>query len=417
MSTGGISPPMLLHVMASAKRMKTRVLPPSRFRFDRREIGGAFGDIGTDLPLLAGMVLLCGFDAAGVLIFFGAAQLFSACVYGIPMPVQPLKVVAALAIAQQLPAGLIQGAGLSVGIIMLALVLTGMVSRLNAIIPGPVILGLQFGLGLKLIQVAAGYAGSEGLWGMLLALIGGLLVILLRNNRRCPPALLVIGLGMLYAMAAGVLVPGDLLGNAGFVLPSLQAPVRGDVLQGFLLLGIAQIPISLGNSIFATGQIAADLYPDRSAPIRKIGLTYALMNLISPFFGGIPVCHGSGGMLGMHFFGARTGGAPFIYGMFFLLAGLCFSGAFASMVHAFPLPVLGVLLFFEGLALVNRLRETFQERISLATAFWVGIAGIVLPYGFLIAMLFGSMAYFLVMKQSAWWLSPKQPGEVIHPRI
>jgi hypothetical protein len=87
------------------------------------------------------------------------------------------------------------------------------------------------------------------------------------------------------------------------------------------------------------------------------------------------------------------------------------------MVHAFPLPVLGVLLFFEGLALVNRLRETFQERISLATAFWVGIAGILLPYGYLIAMLFGSMAYFLVMKQSAWWLSPKQPGEVIHPRI
>jgi hypothetical protein len=50
-----------------------------RFRFDRNELAGAFGDIGTDLPLIVGMIVAAGLDAASVLIMFGLMQYATAC--------------------------------------------------------------------------------------------------------------------------------------------------------------------------------------------------------------------------------------------------------------------------------------------------------------------------------------------------
>ena len=38
------------------------------FRLDRNELAGAFGGIGTDLPLLIGMTVAAGLKGAGVLI-------------------------------------------------------------------------------------------------------------------------------------------------------------------------------------------------------------------------------------------------------------------------------------------------------------------------------------------------------------
>ena len=65
-----------------------------RLRFDHHEVAGAFGDIGTDLPLLVGLIAFCGLDAASVCIVFGVLQVATGFIYGIPMPVQPLKAMA-----------------------------------------------------------------------------------------------------------------------------------------------------------------------------------------------------------------------------------------------------------------------------------------------------------------------------------
>ena len=65
-------------------------------RFDRNELAGAFGDIGSDLPLIVGVILAAHLDSASALILFGAMQILTALRYRMPMPVQPLKAVAAL---------------------------------------------------------------------------------------------------------------------------------------------------------------------------------------------------------------------------------------------------------------------------------------------------------------------------------
>ncbi|WP_371756232.1 putative sulfate/molybdate transporter, partial [Ferviditalea candida] len=123
-------------------------------KFDRNEFAGAFGDIGTDLPLLIGMIVAAGLNSASALIMFGVMQIFTALRYRMPMPVQPLKAMAAIVITQKLSGNILYGGGLAVGILMLLLTLTGLIDWIARIVPKVVIRGMQLGLGLQLATLS-----------------------------------------------------------------------------------------------------------------------------------------------------------------------------------------------------------------------------------------------------------------------
>lgn len=367
---------------------------PSRFRFDRNELAGAFGDIGTDLPLLAGMILAAGLDAAGVLILFGVMQWLTAARYGIPMAVQPLKAMAVIVITQQIAGPVLYGAGLAIGATMLLLAATGALTWLARVVPRAVVRGLQLGLGLQLALLALReYIPGAGRPGLFLAGAGFVITLPLLGNRRFPPALLIIGLGVVYAFAYDV-DAAQLATGAGFALPEFQVPGWEAIATGFVLLALPQIPLSLGNSLLATQQIASDLFPARRVSVRQLGFTYAAMNLVSPWFGGVPVCHGSGGLAGHYTFGARTGGSLLIYGSLYVVAGLFFAGTFALLVRVFPLPMLGVLLFFEAMALMLLVRDQVGRRVDLGVAVMVAVIAALLPYGYVIAMVTGTALWY-----------------------
>lgn len=372
-------------------------------KFNRRELSGAFGDIGTDLPLLAGLVAVCGMDAAGVLVVFGAMQVSSGLFYGMPMPVQPLKVIAALAIAGGISASVIHGAGLAIGVIMLAFTSTGLLERLRLLVPKPAIRGIQVGLGVKLGWLALSrFLPSLGWNGWILAAICGIFVVALLGSRKCPPALPVVALGCIYA----VFLQTDTFawgGRLSLSLPTLGYPSLGEIATGFLLLTLPQIPLSLGNSLLATHQMTEDLFPERGIRIRTIGYTYSVFNLVAPFVGGVPVCHGSGGIAGHHVFGGRTGGAVVVYGAIFLIVGLTGLGEF---LDAFPLPVLGVLLLTKGIALTGFARDMLANRQDLAVALLVAAVAVIVPYGFAIGLIAGTV----LAKLTAVW------GSFVKPR-
>ncbi|MEQ1730374.1 MAG: putative sulfate/molybdate transporter, partial [Vicinamibacterales bacterium] len=136
--------------------------PFPRLRFDRHEFAGAFGDIGTDLPLLIALIATCGLDAASVCIMFGVLQIATGVLYGIPMPVQPLKAMAAIMLAQKLSAGTLAGGGLVIGVAMLFLAVTGLLDWLVRVVPKEVVRGIQLGLGITLATLALKYASGAG---------------------------------------------------------------------------------------------------------------------------------------------------------------------------------------------------------------------------------------------------------------
>jgi MFS superfamily sulfate permease-like transporter len=119
------------------------------------------------------------------------------------------------------------------------------------------------------------------------------------------------------------------------------------------------------------------------------------MNLINPWFGGVPTCHGSGGMAGHYAFGGRTGGSVVLYGSLLLLIGLFAGGGFEHVVKAFPLPMLGVILLFEALAIFWLVRDIAPSRTEFPIAVLVGLIAVGLPYGYLIGLVIGTALAYL----------------------
>jgi hypothetical protein len=369
-------------------------LPP--IRFDRNELAGAFGDIGTDLPLVVGVALAANLDGTSVLVMFGLMQILTGLRYRIPMPVQPLKAMAAIVIAQKVGGPVLYGAGLAIGATMLILSVTGLIDLLARIVPKSVVRGIQFGLGMQLATLALKeYVPSDGGSGYFATIVAFILAVIFLGNRKYPAALFLVVGGFVYAFAFK-LQAATIVQGFGFGLPKVHIPEWRDIFTGFFLLALPQIPLSLGNSILATRQVAEDLFPGRPLTIRQISLTYALMNLANPFLGGIPTCHGSGGVAGHYAFGARTGGSVIIEGGLYLILGLLFGRGFDAVVGVFPLPVLGVILLFEGLALMLLVRDLSASKSELTVVLLVGLIAVGLPYGYLIGMIVGvAIAYLL----------------------
>ncbi len=373
----------------------------SRIRLDRNELSGAFGDIGTDFPLLVGMILAAGLDAPSVLIIFGAMQVITGLTYGMPMPVQPLKAMAVIVITQKLAPNVLYGGGLAIGIVMLLLTLTGLIGWVARIVPKSVVRGVQFGLGMQLASLALrDYVTSDGWPGYALAFLAFALTLALLGNRRFPPAPFIILLGVAYALLFKL--DGGAFSHAvGISLPQLHTPQWADVLTGFLILALPQLPLSLGNSILASQRVADDLFPEKKVTVRKISLTYSLMNLVSPFFGGVPTCHGSGGIAGHYAFGGRTGGSVVIYGALYLTLGLFFGGGFQFAVKLFPLPVLGVILLFEALALMKLVRDMLSSAADFFIVLLVGLIAFGLPYGYVIGVFLGTVMTYVMKDRLA----------------
>lgn len=367
-------------------------------RFDRNELAGAFGDLGTVFPLIAGMILVSGLDAASVLVMFGALLMLTGLIYGLPMPVQPLKAMAVIVITQKLTANILYGGGLAIGILMLVLMASGLLDWVSRVIPKSVVRGIQFGLGLQLAFLALRtYIPSAGIPGYALAAAGFALTLALYGNRRYPPALFVIILGVAYALLYQ-LDAGTFERSFGFALPRMSVPSLKDVLAGFVVLALPQLPLSLGNSILATRQVVEDCFPGRQISVRKIGLTYAVMNLVNPFFGGVPTCHGSGGMAGHYTFGARTGGSVIIAGALYLSLGMFFSGGFRELIQLFPQPVLGIILAFEGVALMRLTRDMTSSPGDFTVVLLVGLIALGLPYGYVIGLVVGTLVAYLARR-------------------
>ncbi|GBC76659.1 Guanine/hypoxanthine permease GhxP [bacterium HR08] len=384
-------------------------------RFDRNEWAGAFGDLGTDFPLVVGVTLAAGLDSTSALTMFGLMQILTGLWYRLPMPVQPLKAMAALVITQKISGSVLYGAGLAIGALMLLLSISGVVDWLARIVPKSVVRGIQFGLGLQLAILALReYVQADGPRGLTLAVVGFLLTVVLLGNRKYPAALFLVLIGLAYSLTFEV-PTSALVEGLGVGWPKFHVPGWSDILAGFLILALPQIPLSLGNSILATRQVLDDLFPERRITVRQIGMTYALMNLVNPFFGGIPTCHGSGGVAGHYTFGARTGGSVIIEGALYMLLGLFFGRGFDMIVKVFPLPILGVILFFEGLALMRLVRDSAASASDLTIILLVGLFAVGLPYGFLIGMLAG-VALASLMKRGILTLGIREPESASVPR-
>ena len=361
--------------------------------YNKMEFAGAFGDLGTLIPFVVGYITINKMDPLGILVAFGLFKIFAGLYFRTPFPIQPMKAIGGMAISHpgMITSGMIWGAGIFTGIFWLVMGLTGAITWIEKITTKPVVRGIMLGLGLSFI--------TEGLVMMkeqhLLAIGGIVITFLLLSSKRFPAMLCLLGYGIVMAVIQRPELIQELSHlSMRFRLPELTIGKISwkELLSGFVILGIPQAPLTLGNAIIGTVAENNTHFPDRKVTAKTISIDHGVMNLISTSIGGIPMCHGAGGMAGHIRFGARTGGALVILGLIVLLTGLFLSDSVALLFQFFPRSILGIILFFAGLELALVIRDIKLKKenlyvliVTAGIAMWnMGVAylaGLVLYYG------------------------------------
>jgi MFS superfamily sulfate permease-like transporter len=349
------------------------------FEFNLRELAGSMGDFGTLFPLAIGYFAVNKMDPSGLLVMLGIANIVTGLVYRLPMPLQPMKVLAVVAIAQKWPTPRIYASGVATGVIWLILSFTGLIQKLAAITPRSIVRGIQIALGIML--AIEGFKMISTGW--ILGAISIAIVLVLRTNKYAPAAivLMVMGIGIMS-------FNGELSGGLkpGFTIPSITLFKPIDLWDGLVLAGFAQLPLTATNAVIATSALLKDYFPSKPVSEKKLALNMGIMNVTLPFFGGMPMCHGAGGLAGQYFFGARTGGTNIIEGIIEISLGLFLAGSIATLFALFPMSIIGSMMFLAGIQLTKFITDIRRNELIIM-ALTAGVSLLAnMAVGFVVAM-------------------------------
>ncbi|XWS73046.1 hypothetical protein CRYUN_Cryun02cG0092000 [Craigia yunnanensis] len=355
------------------------------------ELNGAMGDLGTYIPIVLALTLAKDLNLGTTLIFTGLYNIVTGAIYGVPMPVQPMKSIAVVAISDGSDFNIpeIMAAGICTGAILLVLGATGLMQLVYKLIPLSVVRGIQLSQGLsfamtsvKYIRKVQDFSKSKsqgnrhwlGLDGLILAIFCACFILVVngageernegeanvdeeRNMRRkrirkimatIPSAFIIFLLGVVLAFIRRPKVVND---------------------------------IKFGPSSMKVVQITSHAW--------KEGFIKGLMNLVGCWFGAMPCCHGAGGLAGQYKFGGRSGGCVAILGAAKMILGLVLGTSLVTISPQFPVGLLGVLLLFAGIELAMTCRDmnSKEESFVMLICTAVSLVGSSAALGFVCGIL------------------------------
>lgn len=351
------------------------------------EISGSLGDLGTLIPLLVALARQRSVFLAPALFWGGAANVLTGIAWDVPMCVQPMKSIAAVALAEGLTQSQVSAAGMWMGIFMTFLGVTGLIDFVNRIIPSTVVSGLQMGVGINLAMHGIGLL-TKLTWvgeadSILLAVLVSLLSLyFLREtstaNRPHPVGVYLVVVGLLLAIVKLIqteqLSSINILGGSPIAIWTLSDITSEDWLKGLTEGAIPQLPLTTLNSVISVCCLANSLYPSKTAISRKeVAVSVGIMNLICCPLGAMPSCHGAGGLAGQHKFGARHGASVVFLGIQKMLLAIIFGASALTLLDALPNAILGVMLAITGqelattgLLLLTEEKEKIRQRTVVA---------------------------------------------------
>ena len=317
-----------------------------------RELAGGVGDWGLLIPISIALVALNGLDATIVFAGVGVTYVATALAFRVPVPVQPLKAFAAGAIALGLSAETLAAGALLMAVVMVVLAITGLAGWLAARFPVVLVRGIQAAVALLLGKAAVELA-LDGNWAGMPAidpaLSAGLaavacLVLLVAARGRVPASLIVLGAGV----AIGVAVAGVPDIGFGPQAPTLALPDSAAFGVALTSLVITQIPLTFGNSIVATVDAEREYFGASAGRVtpRRLAASIAGANTFAGLFGGLPVCHGAGGVTAHHKLGARTWRATALAGGILIATSLAFGASLPDLMRLIPPGALAGMLMF-----------------------------------------------------------------------
>lgn len=392
------------------------MIDSNKYQFNRLEFAGSLGDLGTLLPLAIGMIMINGMEPLGVFFTIGLFYILCGLYYGITVPVQPMKVIGAYAIATALPVSQIMVSGALMSLILLIAGITGLITVIGRYIPKSVVRGVQLSTGALLMaqgvklmwgtstyQIIRGaaepYLSVQNLGpipiGVIIGAVGVVVTLLMIDNKRIPAGFLIVFGGIVLGLIFGNHEYSDGM-HIRINLPSLFPtgfPVAADFMPALLLLVVPQTPMTVGNAVIAYADLSKEYFGKASKRVtyRNTCISMAIGNFLSFVLGGIPLCHGAGGLAAHYRFGARTAGSNIIIGLIFLILAVLLGKHILAVLTLLPMSILGVLLLYAGSQLAMTMIDLQSRKdlfvalvmlgITLASNLAAGfIIGIILAY-------------------------------------
>jgi MFS superfamily sulfate permease-like transporter len=335
-----------------------------------------------------------------VLVGFALFYIATGLYYRLPVPVQPMKAVAAMLLTTQVSSQSLVASGVMIGIIMLFLGVSGWINRAANLVPGSVLSGLQLGLGMLLAWMSLDLIATSLPTGLITLAV---LVAALRFFPQSPAALL----GIIGALATGLL-----LGAPGVQLAmEVPAAAAADDLSiidqwqwGLSALVLPQLALTITNAVVLTALVVGDYFHDQAHRVTpaRLSVSTGLANLCLVPFGALPMCHGAGGVAAHYRFGARTGLAPVVLGLGLLVIAFVPGGL--SAIEAIPAAGLGALL------LVAAVELGFSRRLRVAKPSCWPVIGITALITFWADPFFGFLAGVAAETFRAAWLRGRFNG-------
>ena len=316
-----------------------------RVKISLKEVTGSIGDLSTFLPLAIGLTVVNGVNATSLFLSAGLLYIATGLYYGLPVPVQPLKATSAIAIAMAVPPETIAATALFIGILLLAVSLLSFQGLFSMLFPRPIVRGIQLGLSVLLVKAGLKAILQPGPWH---AGVG---------NLPAPDSL-----QALSSLATG------------WIPPEWGVPYHADLYTVIVLL-LPQVPLTFANSMAATTDAARSYFGERAerVTLRSLATSLGLANFAAGLIGGMPMCHGSGGLTAHYRFGAKTGGANLIIGTLFVTLALFFGKSIPALFSLLPASALGVALVYVGVQHARLVRDVAEIPRELAVALGIGI--------------------------------------------
>ena len=385
--------------------MRAAASSDRRPRFDRHELAGGLGDSGLLIPLAVAMITLNGINATAAFVLVGAAYVGTAVYFRVPVPVQPLKAFAAAAIALDLGPEVIAAGALLMAAAMALLAASGLAGWLAARFPLVLVRGIQAAVALLLAKAAIELA-ERGNWeglpaiapvaSVAMALAACLVLLAARRSQLLPGSLVVLGAGVIVGLAVGGLPTGVDLGPEPVALAVPDGAAFGTALTALV---IAQLPLTFGNSIVATADAERSYFGARASRVRpnRLAASIGTWNLAAGLAGGLPMCHGAGGVTAHYKLGARTAAATLSAGVIFAALGLALGDSLPALLQVLAPGALAGMLLFVAIqhALLAASLERATERVIAA-----GVGAVTVATGNL-AIGFGVGALVLLVR-GAW---------------
>jgi len=359
-------------------------------KFNLKEFGGALGDWGTLIPFVIGYVSIVGLNPAGVFLCLGITNIILGIKFNLPLPVQPQKTIGTIALSQSQPwsPNLVISTGFGTGIIWAILGFTKLLDKIVRKVPQVIVRGIQLGLGLILGWTALQLIGTD----ILLGIISISVIIVLFKFKRIPSSIVLVALGIILIIWNQSIILSDIQ----FKLPifTFQIPQWENIIWGMLFAGIAQLFLTLTNVMIATVSLIKELFPEKDEEVTAsdLALNMGLMNIFTPFLGGIPLCHGSGGLASQYAFGARTGGSMILEGLLEIFLGLFLSDTLFLIFTSFPEAILGAMLIYTAFLLA---KISFKDYSLKTVPIIITSAVLCLIFNITVGFVVGLVLYYI----------------------